>query len=177
MTRDESALRFSFEPGRGLAGDPDRRQFRNALGRYPTGVAIATCLGPDGRALGITINSFASVSLDPPLILWSIETRSGAASAFANGPRFAISVLGEHQEGIARAFAWPEGDPFAKVAHEPGLCGIPLMTGALASFECRREAVHPGGDHLILVGQVECFAYRSGRPLAFHEGVFLGLCP
>ena len=175
MSRSAAFRAWGFRAGEGRAVDHDRRAFREALGRFPTGVAVATTRDPAGAPHGITINSFASVSLEPPLVLWSIARRARTAPAFLDAPHFAISILAEHQEPLARAFSWPAGDRFEGVEVAQGLGGVPYLSAALAVFECRREAVHPGGDHAILVGRVERFQTRPGRPLLFHAGLFRGL--
>ncbi|MFQ5346646.1 MAG: flavin reductase family protein [Rhodothalassiaceae bacterium] len=175
MDRRAAFRSFEFGVDDETGIERDRRAFRDALGRYPTGVAVATTRDAAGRPHGITINSFASVSLDPPLILWSIARRATTADAFLSAPYFAISVLAEHQEALARAFSWSAADRFAGVATVAGLGEVPLLETALAAFECQREAVHPGGDHAILVGRVARFRMRPGRPLLFHAGLFRGL--
>ena len=152
---------FGFEPDGAEPVDGDRRAFRRALGHFPTGVAIVTTVAGD-RPVGMTINSFASVSLDPPLVLWSVDLAAGFADAFTAADRFALSVLAGDQMALARRF---DG-----VATWAGAGGPPLIAGALATFECRREAVHPGGDHAIIVGRVDRFAARDGSPLLFHAG-------
>lgn len=175
MTRRPPSDSFAFDTAYGLPIDHDRRAFRSALGRYPTGVAVVTALGADGRRIGITINSFASVSLDPPLVLWSIEEQAATREAFVAADYFAISILAHEQEDVARQFAMPLGDRFKGLHVYEGLGGIPLFDEALSVFECRRFAVYPGGDHQIILGQVERVSTRPGAPLVFHEGLFLGL--
>ena len=160
---------FGFEPDGAQPVDGDRRAFRRALGHFPTGVAIVTTVAGD-RPVGMTINSFASVSLDPPLVLWSVDLAAGFADAFTAADRFALSVLAGDQMALARRFAADLDDRFDGVATWAGAGGLPLIAGALATFECRREAVHPGGDHAIIVGRVDRFAARDGSPLLFHAG-------
>ncbi len=155
----------------GRSAEWERRQLRRALGRWPTGVAIATCGRVGNEMAGLTINSFASVSLDPPLILWSLAKAASVAPIFEAAPVFAINVLEAGQEALARRFAERE-DRFAGLALEEGLESLPLIPGAIAVFECRRVAVHPGGDHWILLGEVLRVTTRPGRALAFHEGMF-----
>lgn len=166
---------FAFDEIYGLPVDRDRRAFRSALGRYPTGVAVVTALGAGDRKIGITINSFASVSLDPPLVLWSIEEQAATCAAFVAADHFAISILSYEQEALARQFALPAGDRFNGLHLSDGLGGVPLFDEALSVFECRRFAVYPGGDHRIILGQVERVTTRPGTPLVFHDGLFLGL--
>lgn len=153
----------SFVPG------PERaRAFRDALGHYGTGVTVVTALGPRGK-VAITANSFASVSLDPPLVLWSPAKSSSRHAAFVAAERFSVHVLDEHQEAMARHFA-TIGDDFGIFAHEEGPGGVPVLTECLARFDCRREAVHDAGDHSIVVGRVMRCAYRDGAPLMFLAG-------
>lgn len=151
--------------------ETDRLKLRRALGRWPTGVAIATCGRVAGPKAGLTINSFASVSLEPPLVLWSLAKAASVAPAFLDAPHFSVNVLEAGQEALARRFAEVE-DRFAGLTLEPGIADLPLIPGAIAVFECRREAVHPGGDHWILVGRVLRVTTRPGRALAFHQGMF-----
>jgi len=153
----------------------DPRVFRTALGQYPTGVAIVTTLDAAGRPVGMTINSFASVSLDPPLVLWSVQVHTGSADIFRTAARFAICVLAADQEDMALRFARAEENKFRDMAIHTGLGGIPLIPGALATFECSTWAVYPGGDHEIIVGHVERLNCRPGAPLGFHQGRFLAL--
>ena len=160
---------FGFEPDGAEPVDGDRRAFRRALGNFPTGVAVVTTIAAD-RPIGMTINSFASVSLDPPLVLWSVDLAAGFADDFTTADRFALSVLAGDQIGLARRFAAALDDRFDGVPTWTGAGGLPLIAGALATFECRREAVHPGGDHAIIVGRVDRFAARDGSPLLFHAG-------
>ena len=154
-----------------VLSEAERLRLRRALGRWPTGVAIATCGRLEGPKAGLTINSFASVSLEPPLVLWSLAKTASVTPAFLEAPHFAINVLEAGQEALARRFAEVE-DRFAGIALEPGIAELPLIPGAIAVFECRREAVHPGGDHWILVGRVLRVTTRPGRALAFHQGMF-----
>jgi len=176
MTDDRETEAYSFEsdvPGK--PDDPERTAFRRALSRYPTGVTVVTACAAGGAAVGITVNSFASVSLHPPLILWSLGEDSANAAAFLAAGRFAVNVLASDQEALARRFARSD----AQQAEQAQFCeareGVPVIGEALSIFECVREAVHPGGDHHILIGRVERFSSRPGRPLLFHEGGFGGL--
>lgn len=146
------------------------RDFRDALGRFATGVTVVTTLGEAGP-LGLTANSFAAVSLSPPLVLWSPARRSSRFAAFAAAERFAIHVLGGHQVEICRHFSG--SGSFAGVTHETGPDGVPLLPGCLARFDCRRVAVHEGGDHAIIVGHVLEVETAPGKPLIFQGGVFV----
>lgn len=155
----------------------DTREFRRTLGQFATGVTIVTCVGEDGAPVGMTANSFASVSLDPPLVLWSLDRRARSYDAFAAAPRFAFSVLSQGQVELSNRFAQSGPDKFETVAWTGGIGGVPLMPEPAATFECVRHAAFDGGDHLILVGRVERFA-RAERPgLVFHAGRYGAVAP
>ncbi|MGE0230513.1 MAG: flavin reductase [Flavobacteriaceae bacterium] len=152
-------------------GDPqdDTRAFRQSLGNFATGVTVITA--SDGKQrVGITANSFSSVSLDPPLILWSADKKSTSLPTFLKSGHFAINVLSAGQVEVAANFAKSGGDKYAAVDWEPGIEGVPLITGAVAGFECSRFAEHDAGDHIIFIGRVERFR-RYERPLLiFAQG-------
>lgn len=153
-------------------GPATQREFRDALGRFATGVTLVTAEGPEGAA-GFVANSFASVSLDPPLVLWSPARRSARFDIFASAPRYAIHVLGVEQFALIERFA--RGGPgFDGLAHERTPEGVPVIPGALARFDCRQVACHDGGDHSIILGHVERFALRGGAPLVFSQGAYGG---
>jgi flavin reductase (DIM6/NTAB) family NADH-FMN oxidoreductase RutF len=153
-------------------GDPaDGRAFRHALGSFATGVTIVTTRAPDGHSCGVTANSFSSVSLDPPLILWSLSRRSRALDAFSRCSSFAVHVLRAGQIGLSNQFARP-GDKFDGVALDYGPDGVPLLRDCLARFVCRSHRVDDGGDHVILLGQVLEFEYSDGDPLLFVQGEY-----
>lgn len=159
----ESGRAEHFVPG------PDRkREFRDALGRFATGVTVVTTATAEGP-VGITANSFASVSLDPPVVLWSIGRQSNRFAAFAASERFAVHVLGADQIDLSRRFA-RSGSAFAGLNLEEGESGVPLLAGCLSRFECVRLAAHEGGDHLIMVGHVTGASLRDGEPLVFSRG-------
>jgi len=148
-----------------------RRALRKALGAYATGVAVVTARAGQ-RLVGMTVNSFNSVSLDPPLVLWSVARTAPSAEAFAGAGHFAVNVLGHAQEHLAHQFARSAADKFDGVAWTEGLGGAALVEGAVAAFECARHAVYDGGDHLIVLGRVERFASAPAAPLVFHGGAF-----
>jgi flavin reductase (DIM6/NTAB) family NADH-FMN oxidoreductase RutF len=149
-------------------------EFRSALGSFATGVTVVTTRDREGNPVGLTVNSFASLSLAPPLILWSLRNESSTMTAFRQNSYFAVNVLAEAQEEICRIFASPKSDKFAHVAVRSGLGRIPLLHGVSASFECTREAVHPGGDHHIFIGRVTRVSVSSAtRPLVHCRGSFL----
>ncbi len=154
-----------FTPG------PDTgRQLREALGRFATGVTVVTAATPQG-AVGITANSFTSVSLDPALVLWCPARASRRFPAFADAAHFAIHVLGAEQRDLANSFAAGAG-AFDPVAHSPE--GVPLLPGVLARFDCALHAAHDGGDHSIVVGRVLRTELRDGAPLVFAGGAYGG---
>ncbi|OIQ99043.1 FMN reductase (NADH) NtaB [mine drainage metagenome] len=155
----------------------DPRAFRNALGSYTTGVAVITTRTQDGSAAGLTINSFASVSLDPPLVLWSLSLYSLSLPAFQNCSHYAINVLAQDQQALSQRFAAPQADKFVGLDFTVGAGGALLLPGCCAWFECRNETHHAGGDHLIFVGQVESFARFDRPPLVFQGGQYRQLDP
>jgi len=145
-----------------------QRDFRDALGRFATGVTVITTQTPTGP-LGITANSFAALSLDPPLVMWAPGKFSRRFDAFAEARHFAIHVLGADQLPLAQRFA-ANGSDFALPDVSVGLGGAPLLSDCLARFECLRHAVHPGGDHAIVVGEVLRVYSQSGPGLSFFSG-------
>jgi len=148
----------------------DPRDFRNALGTYATGVTIITALGTDRKPYGLTCNSFASVSLNPPLVLWSLGTFSQGLPIFQNASHFAVNVLGASQQALAAQFAKASSDKFVGVAWTAGLGGAPLLTDSVAHFQCRAANRYYGGDHVIFLGAVEAYAYNRQEPLLFAHG-------
>ena len=154
------------------------KEFRETLGRSPTGVTIVTALSPDGTPIGVTISSFNSVSLTPPLILWSLSTESPNFAAFRQASHFAVNVLAADQQALSDRFASRSNDRFADLAVRPGLGGAPLIDACCAWFECSAEAHYPGGDHVIFIGRVERFAPGEAQsPLVFHRGGYRQLAP
>ncbi len=148
----------------------DEREFRHALGRFATGVTVITTVGEDSHRYGMTANSFAAVSLKPPLVLWSLATSSPSAEAYRNASHFAVNILALDQLHLSRHFAHPHPDKFSGIETVAGLGGAPLLTGCAATFECRREFAYFGGDHVIIVGRVERFAYQRASTLIFCQG-------
>ena len=159
-----------------IAGDAaetvDARQFRQALGGYPTGVCLVTTITGQGKREGMTINSFASVSLDPPLILWSIRDDARSADAFLAARSFNLSVLSSDQHELALHFARPAPDKFERFADafDASANQCPRLKGGVASFECSVYSRHQEGDHTILLGRVDRFARTDKAPLLFHSG-------
>ena len=146
----------------------DAGEFRGALGTFATGVTVVTTESAQGP-LGIVANSFASVSLDPPLVLWSPAKSSRRFAHFADASRFAIHVLSADQRDICAAILGSM-TAVADVPYHKSACGMPILDGALATFECTLEARHDAGDHVIVVGRVTRAQRRAGRPLLFHNG-------
>jgi len=148
----------------------DPRDFRNALGTYATGVTVITAADADGKPHGLTCNSFASVSLNPPLVLWSLGMFSQGLSIFQNASHFAVNVLGASQQLLASRFAKSSEDKFAGVEWTPGLGSAPLLKDSVANFQCRAANRYYGGDHVIFLGAVEAYAYNRQEPLLFARG-------
>lgn len=148
------------------------RDLRDAFGLFATGVTVVTAVRPDGMPVGVTVNSFVSVSLEPPLVLWCLARASGSAPAFTAAAPFAVHVLSHHQLDLARHFArrshekFDFGRPWSNRPHPPHL------PEALCRFDCRVHALHGGGDHLIILGEVLEIARSPGTPLAFHASRF-----
>lgn len=157
----------------GIAPDvADSRAFRDALGQFATGVTVVTIAGPEGP-MGFTANSFSSLSLDPPLVLWSPAKSSSRFAAYAAAEHYAIHVLGQAQADWPARFG-RGGAGFDGLAWQANGEGVPVIPGALARFDCRREAAHDGGDHIIIVGRVLRLAVEDGEPLVFAKGRFGG---
>ena len=153
-----------------VPGPDTARAFRDALGRFATGVTIVTCETEDGP-LAIAANSFSSLSLDPPLVLWSPAKGSRRFQPFVDAKRYAINVLAADQTTLCQNFA-RDGAAFADVAWRTGANGAPILDGCLASFECTQAAVHDGGDHVIIVGEVTQAQMTDGTPLIFSQGAY-----
>lgn len=148
----------------------DPKAFRNALGQFATGVTVITTLDKAGNKLGMTANSFSSVSLDPMLVLWSLAKTSKVFDEFHDAEHFAIHVLNAQQKDISNQFASPCEDRFAGVETTEGIAGVPLLSDYSAVFQCQMEHRYEGGDHIILVGKVLDFENRGDDPLVFHAG-------
>ena len=153
------------------------RLFRDACGRFATGVAVVTCQPDGGEPVGITVNSFTSVSLDPPLVLFCIDRAAQSLPGFLAAGRFAVHVLGADQRALSSRFASPGANKFEGVDWTHGACG-PILPDVLARFDCARHAMQDGGDHLILLGRVEAIALAPWRPpLLYAAGRYAGLAP
>jgi flavin reductase (DIM6/NTAB) family NADH-FMN oxidoreductase RutF len=150
----------------------DARDFRSALGCFPTGVCLVTTVAPEGRRVGLTINSFSSVSLEPPMVLWSLARTASSAPVFRDAEHFVLNVLAAGDGELSSHFARPGEDKFAKYA-DRFVGGV--LQGAVATFECHSRHRYYGGDHIVVIGVVERYAYDAGRaPLIFHRGKYAG---
>ena len=146
------------------------RLLRHAFGRFATGVTIVTAKTEDG-VIGMTANSFSSLSLEPALVMWSPAIESSRFKYFATTPHFAIHILSDQQKDICEAFA-KNGHAFNEIHHSLNAHGVPLIDNCLARFECSHVATHPAGDHVIVVGQAEDVTFQDGKPLAFYAGKY-----
>ncbi|GGI18565.1 MAG: flavin reductase family protein [Oxalicibacterium faecigallinarum] len=151
----------------------DTRHFRHALSQFATGVTIITTCLPDGRFLGLTASSFNSVSLEPPLVLWSLNQRANSMPIFSGNSHYVINVLAADQAEIANQFARPGEDRFKGIDYTLSATGLPILSGVAAWFECHNRSRYPEGDHVIFVGEVEACDVCPKEPLVFHGGRFL----
>lgn len=159
-------------------GAHDVRKFRNALGCFTTGVAVVTTREGEGTPIGITVNSFASVSLDPPLVLWCLDKQSDTLSVFDKATHFTVNVLREEHQEVSSRLARKGDHSLEGVELLHGESGTPALAEALAHFECEIEARHDAGDHVIMIGRVMKFDYvEEGRPLLYHRGGYQFLPP
>jgi flavin reductase (DIM6/NTAB) family NADH-FMN oxidoreductase RutF len=149
---------------------PAPQALRTALGRFATGVAIITCVDPAGQRIGLTANSFSALSLDPPLVLWSLRRSSPSLPAFGVAAHFAVNVLAESQVELSRRFASQVADKFTQGHWAPGIGGAPVLTGCAAVFECATERELDGGDHALFVGRVLRISDVGVAPLLFQGG-------
>jgi 3-hydroxy-9,10-secoandrosta-1,3,5(10)-triene-9,17-dione monooxygenase reductase component len=155
----------------------DLREFRNALGMFATGVTIITTRGPEGEAVGITANSFSSVSLDPPMILWSLANASRSFPAFDATRFWAVHILSADQEVLSRRFAKSGEDKFTGIDLQAGVGNLPLLTGCAARLQCRTASKFEAGDHLVFIGEVVAFDQCNLPPLIFQAGSYARLAP
>lgn len=153
--------------------DPDT--FRAVLGRFATGVTVVTATDTDGRNHGMTVSAFSSVSLHPPLVLMCIEHSASMHALLVETEHFAVNVLSSGQEEIARRFAATGAQRFTGVGYTRGEQNVPILADVLAYVECRRVAVHEGGDHTIIIGETETAVVRDARPLLYYRGGFAQL--
>lgn len=156
------------------APPPDpKRQLRTALGQFATGVTAIVTREPSGALVGLTANSFTSVSLEPPMVLWSLRRAARSYAAFRACDYFVINVLAHDQIAVAQQFSEPRPDRFAGIAWAPSpACALPVIDGVAAWFECRTVNAYDHGDHTIFVGEVSGFAHADRAPLLFHAGSY-----
>lgn len=165
-------------PSRALAPTFSGDEFRAALGMFATGVTIVTGRDANGHRIGLTANSFNSVSLNPPLVLWSLAIAAGSMPAFTRGSHYAINILAADQKALAERFSSKQADRFAGVSFREGSGGAPILDGAAAVFECFNRSRYTEGDHVIFVGEVERCERREGaQPLIFHGGRYFTELP
>lgn len=150
----------------------DPREFRSALGAFTTGVTVVTAAAPDGSRAGVTANSFNSVSINPPMILWSLAKTSRSLAIFEQAAYWAVHILAAHQDDLSNHFAKSGADKFAGLDTETGAGGVPLLKDYATRLQCRTAFMYEGGDHVIFVGEVLQFDHRSVTPLVFHGGKY-----
>ena len=146
------------------------RQFRDAMAQFATGVTVICTRATDGRFVGFTANSFNSVSLAPPLVVWSLAHTGSHLAAFEAATRYTVNVLARDQMELARRFSRPHADRFAGVPYRMGAANAPLIEGCVAWFECRHHAIQRAGDHALFLGEVLACERRNGPGLVFHHG-------
>lgn len=151
----------------------DKQQLRNVLGVFTTGVTVVTTKAPDGKSYGVTANSFSSVSLDPPLVLWSQAITSRSFEAFQSSDSFAVNILADDQIDVSNHFAKSHDDKFNGIVHTEGIHGVPVIDGAAAHMECVKVATYPGGDHVVYLGRIERAGHSHRRPLVFSGGRYM----
>lgn len=149
---------------------PSAQALRAALGRFTTGVTIVACRGLAGEPVGLTANSFSALSLQPPLVLWSLRRSSPTLAAFVAAAHFSVNVLSEEQVDLSRRFASPIADKFAGGPWSDGIGGVPVLAGCAAVFECEQVSNQPAGDHLLFIGRVLAAAESPVAPLVFQSG-------
>jgi flavin reductase (DIM6/NTAB) family NADH-FMN oxidoreductase RutF len=155
-----------------MTSTPDLRKFRSALGSFATGVTVITTRGLNGELIGNTASSFNSVSLDPPLVLWSLNRKATHIAAFEAAQGYAISVLGHGQAALALRFAQAHANRFEGVAYRVSAGNYPVIEDSVAWFECRHHAVHSAGDHRLFIGEVLACGFAAAPGLVFHQGRF-----
>jgi flavin reductase (DIM6/NTAB) family NADH-FMN oxidoreductase RutF len=148
------------------------RRFRSALGMFATGITIVTTRTPEGEPIGLTVNSFNSVSLEPPLIVWSLSKDLPGRAQYEACEYYAINVLAADQEALSNRFASRTGERFAGLDVDDGLGGVPLLKGCCARFMCRNTARHSGGDHVVFISEVVSFDRDERAPLIYHGGAY-----
>ena len=149
-------------------------ELRQCLGKFATGVTVVTCQGSAGPC-GITANSFSSVSLQPPLLLWNIAKVSNSLQAYLDASHFAINILSARQQALSSHFAQSDHTRFDGIDYETNSNDVPLLRGAIACFECRTHQIHDCGDHHIIVGEIEAYRSDDGEPLLFYGGQYVAV--
>jgi flavin reductase (DIM6/NTAB) family NADH-FMN oxidoreductase RutF len=153
----------------------DPALYRRTCARFATGITVVTVVDELDHPHGMTVNSFSSVSLDPPLVLVSIDLRNAILGHFLSSPYFAINVLAEHQEHLSRRFSSVSENRFTGIDWHPGEFGVPLLDGVLAQLECSVTRTFEAGDHTVLIGEVRLASYIAGRPLVFFNSAYQSL--
>ncbi|MCI2808266.1 flavin reductase family protein [Eoetvoesiella caeni] len=151
---------------------PPKPDLRHAFGRFPTGIAVVTMLDGEGMPYGATINSFVSVSMAPPMISWNVVRGSLAHSTVSQARRFVINVLAKDQRSLAQKMTGPVAERFTDVQYRPSEWGLPVIDGTLAAFECNVHSMVTAGDHDIVLGIIDHFEHREGRPLVYWQGAY-----
>lgn len=167
MMRDLSAQVLA---GVELDAGFDAQRYRRALGAFATGVTVLTTRAADGARVGVTCNSFNTLSLSPPLVLWSLRRDSASLAAFIESGHFAVNILAHDQEALSRNFASRKTDRFEGIASHDGMAGVPLIDGAITRLECRLTQHLEGGDHILFIGEVLRYTHEDRPALVFHNG-------
>lgn len=165
------------EPAGVVPAPADATALRHAFGRFATGVTVVTTVDSHGAPVGLTVNSFSSLSLDPPLLLWSLRRTSPSLQAFCQAPRFAVNVLAESQIEVSRAFATRQANRFEVGTWERDDHGVPLLRGAVAQFVCALRSHQEAGDHELFIGRVLVHVDRPEPPLLFQGGRYRRMGP
>ena len=156
----------------------DKKAFRYALGQFPTGVTVITTLDEEGNPIGVTASSFNSVSMDPPLVLWSVGRNAYSSKIFEQAEHFIVNVLAESQVDISNTCARQGEDKFANIEYKSGLGGCPVLADTAACFECKTWQLYDGGDHIIVVGEVVNYKNNQAlKPLVFARGSYAVTAP
>jgi 4-hydroxyphenylacetate 3-hydroxylase, reductase component len=150
----------------------DAKELRNCFGKFATGITVITAIAPDGTQLGLTVNSFSSLSLDPPMILWSLDNKSKSLEALQAASHFAVNVLASDQMHISNNFARSSDEKFNDIELIPSEFNLPLLSGTVAYLECKNVNAIEGGDHIIFIGEVENFQINDRKPLLYTNGQY-----
>lgn len=146
------------------------KELRIALSKFATGITVITTVDKDNNPIGVTVNSFTSVSLDPPLVLWCLGDQTFALQAFLNSNRFVVNILSVEQEQISNNFAFPgDFDRFADISYERGIGNVPLINNCLANLQCTRSNIERVGDHWVFISQIDIFNINEGNPLVYYS--------